>query len=356
MIEVSRYVLALVVAEVHLWPLGASWTGHVAVFAFYTLSGYLMTKVLNERYGFSTRGTVAFLLNRVLRLWPAYLVILGLTLTALLVLPLANFYPQIRMPRTAAEIISNITILGQATFDYDQWMPLARPTFTSWSLSIEVFCYLLLAAYFARTPRRLWGFAVIGAIAIAFSTWHCGYCFANRYNVLQAGFIPFAMGGLFYFHRSFLSACIKANWRTVIALLIAAQAAMLFSDGFRSTVDPYLGIAVMFCLLSVSPGPIRQQRSGFRRQSLLSSFHRAHADRRCSRDWRWAAAERSCFCNHRCRCTGTQRMASSVRAQHQRRAPAHRQPGHDCRKTRAVRRGDHCMTRAQGQTDVLPLR
>ena len=45
MIEVSRYVLALIVAEVHLWPLGASWTGHVAVFAFYTLSGYLMTRV-----------------------------------------------------------------------------------------------------------------------------------------------------------------------------------------------------------------------------------------------------------------------------------------------------------------------
>jgi peptidoglycan/LPS O-acetylase OafA/YrhL len=251
-IEVSRYVLALIVAEVHLWPLGASWTGHVAVFAFYTLSGYLMTRVLNERYGFSTRGTAAFLLNRVLRLWPAYLAILGLTLTALLFLPLANFYPQIRMPRTAAEIVSNITILGQATFDYYQWVPLARPTFTSWSLSIEVFCYLLLAVYFARTPRRLWGFAAIGAIAMAFSTWHCGYCFANRYNVLQAGFIPFAMGGLFYFHRSFLSACIKANWRAVIALLIAAHAAMLLSNAFRSNVGPYLGIAVMFCLLSVS--------------------------------------------------------------------------------------------------------
>jgi peptidoglycan/LPS O-acetylase OafA/YrhL len=60
------------------------------------------------------------------------------------------------------------------------------------------------------------------------------------------------MGGLFYFYRSFLSACINTNWRTVIALLIAAQAAMLLSNGFRSTVDPYLGIAVMFCLLSAS--------------------------------------------------------------------------------------------------------
>jgi peptidoglycan/LPS O-acetylase OafA/YrhL len=89
-IEVSRYVLALIAVEVHLWPLGASWTGHVAVFAFYTLSGYLMTKVLNESYGFSTWGTVTFLINRVLRLWPAYFAILGLTLTALLFLPPAD--------------------------------------------------------------------------------------------------------------------------------------------------------------------------------------------------------------------------------------------------------------------------
>jgi peptidoglycan/LPS O-acetylase OafA/YrhL len=46
----------------------------VAVFAFYTLSGYLMTRVLNERYGFTAAGTAAFALNRVLRLWPVYLV------------------------------------------------------------------------------------------------------------------------------------------------------------------------------------------------------------------------------------------------------------------------------------------
>jgi hypothetical protein len=63
MIEISRYILATMVAQTRLWPLGAAWTGNIAVFAFYTLSGYLMTRVLNERYGFSARGTVAFLLN-----------------------------------------------------------------------------------------------------------------------------------------------------------------------------------------------------------------------------------------------------------------------------------------------------
>jgi peptidoglycan/LPS O-acetylase OafA/YrhL len=46
MIEISRYILAAMVAQTHLWPLGVAWTGTIAVFAFYTLSGYLITRVL----------------------------------------------------------------------------------------------------------------------------------------------------------------------------------------------------------------------------------------------------------------------------------------------------------------------
>ena len=53
MIEASRYVLAMIVAQTHLWPQGPDGPGQISVFAFYTLSGYLMTRVLNERYGFT---------------------------------------------------------------------------------------------------------------------------------------------------------------------------------------------------------------------------------------------------------------------------------------------------------------
>jgi peptidoglycan/LPS O-acetylase OafA/YrhL len=260
MIEVTRYILAGIVAQTHLWPLGSSWPATIAVFAFYTLSGYLMTRVINERYGFTPRGTAAFLLNRVLRLWPAYFTILGLTLIALWFLPLQNFFPLIRFPMTPAEIAGNIAVLGQVTFDAVQGLSLAKPTVTSWSLSIEVFCYLLLSVYFARTPARLWGFAAIGAVAMGFSTWHCAvsadpslygpYCFQNRYGVLQAGFIPFAMGGLFYFHSCSLSGWINANWRMTTVVLFAAHIAMLLGNALSTTVAPYLGIGVIFYLLS----------------------------------------------------------------------------------------------------------
>jgi len=261
MIEVTRYILAMIVAQTHLGPLGSSWPASIAVFAFYTLSGYLMTRVINERYGFSARGTAAFLLNRVLRLWPAYFSVLGLTLIALRFLPLQDFFSVVRVPTTQTEIVGNLAILGQVTFDFVQWSPFAKPVVTSWSLSIEVFCYVLLAVYFARTPARLWALAAIGAFALVFSTWHCAvstdparygpYCFQNRYGVLQAGFIPFAMGGLFYFHSRSLSGWINANWQVLVVLLAAAHAAMLLGNALSTTVAPYLGIAAMFCLLSV---------------------------------------------------------------------------------------------------------
>jgi hypothetical protein len=47
---------------------GSRWL--VAVFAFYTLSGFLLTRLHNDRYGFSMRGPAGFLLNRVLGFGP----------------------------------------------------------------------------------------------------------------------------------------------------------------------------------------------------------------------------------------------------------------------------------------------
>ena len=106
MIEITRYVLAAVVAQTHLWPQGADWSGQIAVFAFYTLSGYLMTRILHERYGLTVRGTAAFVLNRVLRLWPAYTVIMASVLLALRFLPLQNFFFLIRTPTSAADVVT----------------------------------------------------------------------------------------------------------------------------------------------------------------------------------------------------------------------------------------------------------
>jgi peptidoglycan/LPS O-acetylase OafA/YrhL len=264
MIEISRYVLAVIVAQTHLWPRGPDGPGQISVFAFYTLSGYLMTRVLNERYGFTIRGTAAFALNRVLRLWPAYLAIMTLALVALQFWPLQNFFFMIRTPTSAVDVITNTTVIGQVTFDFVQWLPLAKPLVTSWSLSIEICCYLLLALYFARSPTRLWGFAGIGVLAMALSTGWCAtsanpaaygpYCFQNRYGVIQAGFMPFALGGLFYFRRAAIAAWLKQYRMVLIIAFLGVLAALFGSEFFRATVGPFAGIPLMWVLLSLSHG------------------------------------------------------------------------------------------------------
>jgi peptidoglycan/LPS O-acetylase OafA/YrhL len=220
----------------------------------------LRSRVLNERYGFTIKGTAAFALNRILRLWPAYLAIMTLALVALQFWPLQNFFPLIRPPASAADIITNATIIGQVGFD-----SLAKPLVTSWSLSIEMSCYLLLAIYFARSPARLWGFAGLGVVAMALSTGWCAvsanpeaygrYCFQNRYGVIQAGFVPFALGGLYYFHRGPIAAWLTQHRLVSIILFLGALVALFGSEIFRFTVGPFIGIPVMWTLLSLSQAP-----------------------------------------------------------------------------------------------------
>jgi peptidoglycan/LPS O-acetylase OafA/YrhL len=253
MIEVSRYLLALAVAQTHLWPLGAPWIGWQSVFAFYALSGFLMTRVLNERYGFALRGTAVFLANRVLRLWPAYLVTIAISLAALQIWPLGQYVATIRVPRDGLEWLTTLTILGQVGFDFSYGFNIAKPATTSWSLSIELFCYLILALGVARSPRRLLSLAAVGLVLIVWSTAACitssetiygRYCFQNRYGTLQAGFIPFAVGGLVYFHLAGVRRWLSRNVATILLAFALLQATVATSQVARFTIGPYLGIIV----------------------------------------------------------------------------------------------------------------
>jgi peptidoglycan/LPS O-acetylase OafA/YrhL len=258
-IELIRYALALTVADAHLWPIGFSGASWQAVFAFYALSGYLITRVLHQRYGFAPAGTAAFLVNRVMRLWPAYLVVVAGTALALHFLPLQNFFFSLTAPHTLLEKITLVTILGQVGFDFLYLIPLSRLAATSWSLSIEIFCYCLLGLYFAKTPARLLALAALGLVGISLSTGYCWlipspyygpYCFQNRYGVLQAGFIPFAAGGLVYFYRPQLRRWLAAYWKWLAAALLAAEAIVAASLFASATIGPYLGVVGMVAVLA----------------------------------------------------------------------------------------------------------
>jgi len=75
-----RLLLALSVAYGHLAVPLRFPTSDIAVQSFFVISGFYMALVLNEKYGPGSYWL--FISNRLLRLWPAYFVVLVLSLAA----------------------------------------------------------------------------------------------------------------------------------------------------------------------------------------------------------------------------------------------------------------------------------
>jgi len=111
--------------------------GGVAVIGFFVISGYLVTGSL-----FNSRTAAAYLVKRIARIYPAYLVAFALTI--LVVVPLAGAAP----PTSPAEIAKRVF---DALALQIPWVP---GTFTGshamglngsmWTISYEFRCYLLL--------------------------------------------------------------------------------------------------------------------------------------------------------------------------------------------------------------------
>jgi peptidoglycan/LPS O-acetylase OafA/YrhL len=82
MFGLFRYILSLIVVQGHLAPLFGKFQGVYAVFGFYALSGYLITLVVNQKYGFSLDGLKKFFINRILRLYPVYLILISFSISS----------------------------------------------------------------------------------------------------------------------------------------------------------------------------------------------------------------------------------------------------------------------------------
>jgi len=71
-----RLLLALAVVFSHATACGISMVpGHVAVQAFFIVSGFYMSLILNEKY--KNCSVLVFYSNRFLRLFPTYVVVMG---------------------------------------------------------------------------------------------------------------------------------------------------------------------------------------------------------------------------------------------------------------------------------------
>jgi len=207
-----RYFLAMMVVVGHLWPQLVPNMGSYAVFAFYTLSGYLMTLVLKSAYRHAN-GTWHFLTNRALRIYPPYIAVLFMSIIifySIRTIPEEfNFF---RLPVSYNDWLKNIFIFGLKA-------GAAKPKLVgvAWTLYVELFYYVTMAFFLVRTriTTIIWFCA---SILFTGYTIVRGYDFALRYETLIAGSLPFSTGAMIYLFKDELRIITKKYFIIIIAL------------------------------------------------------------------------------------------------------------------------------------------
>lgn len=250
MLGLYRFVLSLFVVQAHVWSGGSGPLSQHAVFSFYVLSGFLMTLILNQTYGFGAGNFLRFWANRMLRLYPAYWIVVALTVGHILFIgPLVLVHPGVGIPSDMGALLANISMFGITGFDVSQrggvnFIP------NAWSLSVELFSYFLLSIYFARGPRHAGAMLAIGILVALWSLLGPAarsapdYDFKNHYAVLQAGLIPFALGSLAYFGRDRLARFSKPRLTVLLVLWTLNVTAAHFSDFHRFVSGLYAAAAI----------------------------------------------------------------------------------------------------------------
>ena len=146
-LNLARFFLAFNVVIFHLWNAAAPGAGPVAVLGFFFTSGFLITQSVQEVYVTRARSW-AFLLNRSLRIYPQYLLAMGLGLLSI------YFYPDVahhinsymRLPHDTGEWLAQISIFGLYNSD-------VRVLPATWTLGTELYFYLLLGLWTARSKK-----------------------------------------------------------------------------------------------------------------------------------------------------------------------------------------------------------
>jgi len=193
-----RTLLALAVAAHHLLSIPV--LGHYAVHGFFILSGYLMTYIMHNSYGYSFSGVRSYAENRFLRLYPSYWVVLAITILIVVYWgeDQSKIYREfIYIPSGPIEWIQNITLIFTNLFPGSVYPRLSPPT---WALTIELFFYVLIGIGLSRS-RWLAIAWLISSLIYMIYTHLDGLGYGYRYSIIFAGSLPFSIGAVVYHYR-----------------------------------------------------------------------------------------------------------------------------------------------------------
>jgi peptidoglycan/LPS O-acetylase OafA/YrhL len=196
---IYRYCLAVLVVVSHAGPKGLSYAGEYAVFAFYILSGYVVSYILHQKYLRIRRGVWWYFANRFLRIFPLYWAIFPLSLWLTILFPgeTRDFMMLGGVPDSLSGWIENIATLGMVNPVTGNWQApfVLQP---AWSLGVEITYWIAMPwlLIHALLRRSLMAFAVIYLVPVLELSLRNEPLFYANINYLSAlaASLPFSIG------------------------------------------------------------------------------------------------------------------------------------------------------------------
>ncbi|WP_192034130.1 acyltransferase [Pantoea agglomerans] len=221
MLGIIRFFLASCVIVFHL-SMQVPHIGLLAVNFFYVISGYLITLILNDSYNFNFRS---FSVNRFLRLYPTYFFFSAISIALSLIYisghTTASFHPSWSGNYQPFDLIANILLFpweilndyGILSLFSNHYVPSEVARFrwipSSWSVAVEIVCYVILWAFTARNVLTAL-FTLAAAIGINALVSYLNLNPLYKYSPFFAAMLPFSLGALSYFivkasdHRKYI--------------------------------------------------------------------------------------------------------------------------------------------------------
>lgn len=277
-----RFVLANMVVLTHIG--GVEIIAGIAVWSFFMLSGYLMTLILNNKYGFQSKGLKIFAVSRIIRLYPMYWFSI-LTASALIIMFDENvtarqINAQMMMPTNIGNIISTITILGTTVLGIGR--PFSALSPSVWAVDIELIMYIISCIYLSRSHKYAKYIFIVCVLSFPM-LWLLAKHFIRigetelgnqiTYSFILVALMPYSAGVLLFFNKDkisdyvrkvslpvaviitfitvFISVFIISKYSVtisyllpmpVIALLIVTLSNYKINGSFISKIDNYLGL------------------------------------------------------------------------------------------------------------------
>lgn len=209
-----RTLLAMMVVVTHLG--GVLEIGGYAVFGFYTLSGYLMTLIMHESYGYTMAGVSKYAINRLLRIYPIYWV--AISFSALLIVAVGEevttkYHAAIYLPHNISETLKNVFLFFP---QLNHELPRLSPPV--WALTVEIFYYILIGLGLSKYKKIvvLW---LLLSVAFHVSVILLGLDGGYRYHTIPAASLPFAMGAFIFHYKHEILCFTKRASETFLSIL-----------------------------------------------------------------------------------------------------------------------------------------